>query len=64
MHWGPWDLDYSLEEDLPDSKGEIGKEKLRISSSELEVIKNELTTEENIQVKWDNFKNGKMARTS
>jgi len=64
MHWGPWDLDDSLEEDLPDSKGEIGKEKLRISSSELEVIKSELTTEENVKVKWDNFKNGKMARSS
>jgi hypothetical protein len=64
MHWGPWDLDYSLEEDLPDSKGEIGKEKLRISSSELEVIKSELTTEENVKVKWENFKNGKMARPS
>jgi 5'(3')-deoxyribonucleotidase len=64
MHWGPWDLDYSLEEDLPDSKGEIGKEKLRISSSELEVIKRELTTEENVKVKWENFKNGKMARPS
>jgi len=64
MHWGPWDLDNSLEEDLPDSKGEIGKEKLRISSSELEVIKSELTTEENVKVKWENFKNGKMARPS
>lgn len=62
MHWGPWDLDYSLEENLPDSKREIGKEKLRIAPDELQTIKNELNTEENLKTEWEIFRDGKMAR--
>ena len=41
-HWGPWDLNMSLEEEIPDNKREIGKKKLRISSKELNIIKNEI----------------------
>ena len=62
MHWGPWDLDDSLEENLPDSKREIGKEKLRIAPDELQTIKNELNTEENLKTEWEIFRDGKMAR--
>ena len=38
-HWGPWDLNMSLEEEIPDEPGEIGKKKLKLSSSELKSIK-------------------------
>ena len=38
-HWGSWDLNMSLEEEIPDEPGEIGKKKLKLSSSELKSIK-------------------------
>ena len=42
QHYGPWDLDMSLEEEIPDNKREIGKKKIRISSKELNIIKSEI----------------------
>ena len=39
-HWGPWDLNEMLEEELPDEKEEIGIKKMKISSKELKTIKN------------------------
>ena len=41
-HWGPWDLNMSLEEEIPDDKREIGKKKLKISPKILLAIKNEI----------------------
>jgi len=41
-HWGPWDLNVSLEEEIPDDKREIGKKKLKISPKILLAIKNEI----------------------
>ena len=38
-HWGPWDLNMSLEEEIPDENREIGKKKLRISPKILQIIK-------------------------
>ena len=38
-HWGPWDLNSSLVEEIPDDKKEIGKKKLRISPKILQTIK-------------------------
>ena len=41
-HWGPWDLNMSLEEEIPDENREIGKKKLRISPKILLIIKNKI----------------------
>jgi hypothetical protein len=41
-HWGPWDLNFSLEENIPDEKREIGKKRLRVSPQILKTIKNEI----------------------
>ena len=41
-HWGPWDLNMSLEEEIPDDKREIGKKKLKISSKILQTIKDKI----------------------
>ena len=41
-HWGPWDLDESLAEEIPDESREIGKKKLRISPKILLIIKNKI----------------------
>ena len=38
-HWGPWDLNQSLEEEIPDDKKEIGKKKQKISPQILQIIK-------------------------
>ena len=38
-HWGPWELNSSLVEEIPDDKKEIGKKKLRISPKILQTIK-------------------------
>tara|TARA_R100001594_G_scaffold82823_3_gene117440 strand:- start:1274 stop:1720 length:447 start_codon:yes stop_codon:yes gene_type:complete len=40
-HWGPWEMtgDVVMAEEIPDEKREIGKQDLRIPSSELEDIK-------------------------
>lgn len=38
-HWGPWDLNEALEEELPDEKKEIGNKKMKISSKELKMIR-------------------------
>ncbi len=38
-HWGPWDLNEKLEEDVPNEPSEIGKKRLKISASELKGIK-------------------------
>ena len=38
-HWGPWDLNLSLEEEIPDSRKEIGKKRLRVPSKMLQTIK-------------------------
>ena len=38
-HWGPWDLDESLMEEIPDEKKEIGKPKVKIPSKELKMIR-------------------------
>ena len=41
-HWGPWDLNSSLVEEIPDDKKEIGKKKLRISPKILQTIKDKI----------------------
>ena len=41
-YWGPWDLNVSLEEEIPDDKREIGKKKLRISPKILQIIKDKI----------------------
>ena len=41
-HWGPWDLNMSLEEELPDEKKELGKKRLRISPKMLKIAKDKL----------------------
>lgn len=41
-HWGPWDLNQSLEEEIPDDKKEIGKKKQKISPQILQIIKDEM----------------------
>ena len=41
-HYGPWDLNKSLDEEIPNQKKEIGKKKLRISSEVLRRAKEEL----------------------
>ena len=46
-HWGPWDLDESLMEEIPDEQGEIGKKKLGIPPQILQIIQNELTGKNN-----------------
>jgi len=38
-HWGPWDLNEKLEEDVPNEPSEIGKKRLKISALELKGIK-------------------------
>ena len=41
-HWGPWDLNMSLEEEIPDEQREIGKKKLRIAPKILQTIKDKI----------------------
>ena len=41
-HWGPWDLNMSLEEEIPDEQREIGKKKLKISPKILQTIKDKI----------------------
>ena len=55
-NWGPWDLNDSLDENIPDEMKEIGKENIRISKDELEKAKDELSLEENVNIEWKKFK--------
>jgi hypothetical protein len=55
-NWGPWDLNDSLDENIPDEMKEIGKENIRISKDELEKAKDELSLEENLNIEWKRFK--------
>jgi 5'(3')-deoxyribonucleotidase len=41
-HWGPWDLDESLMEEIPNDPAEVGKRHVSISHNELDKAKNEL----------------------
>jgi len=41
-HWGPWDLNLSLEEEIPDDRKEIGKKRLRVSPKMLQTIKDKV----------------------
>ena len=41
-HYGPWHLNKSLDEQIPDKKKEIGKKKSRIPSEVLRIAKDEL----------------------
>jgi|TARA_B100001971_G_C18179022_1_gene531639 hypothetical protein len=40
-HYGPWDLNSKLDENIPDNNRGIGKKKMRIGRKEIEKIKNE-----------------------
>jgi hypothetical protein len=55
-HYGPWDLNDSLDEGIPDEVKEIGKENIRISKDDLEKAKDELSLEENVNIEWKRFK--------
>jgi 5'(3')-deoxyribonucleotidase len=55
-HWGPWDLNDSLDEGIPDETHEIGKIKSRIPSKTLNTIKDELDLETQIESAWERFK--------
>jgi 5'(3')-deoxyribonucleotidase len=55
-NWGPWDLNDSLDEGIPDEMREIGKENIRISNDELKKAKEELSLEENVNIEWKRFK--------
>ena len=41
-HWGPWDLNSSLVEEIPDDRKEIGKKRLRVSPKMLQTIKDKV----------------------
>ena len=41
-HWGPWELSEALEEELPDEKKEIGKQKLRVPPKILKIVKDQM----------------------
>ncbi len=55
-HYGPWDLNDSLDENIPDEAKEIGKEKSRIPRNLLNTIKNELDLEAQVESAWEKFK--------
>ena len=55
-HYGPWDLNDSLDENIPDEIKEIGKEKSRIPRNLLNTIKNELDLEAQVESAWEEFK--------
>jgi len=55
-HYGPWDLNDSLDEGIPDEVKEIGKENIRISKDDLEKAKDELSLDENVNIEWKRFK--------
>ena len=55
-HYGPWDLNDSLDENIPDEAKEIGKEKSRIPRNLLNTIKNELDLEAQVESAWEEFK--------
>ena len=55
-HYGPWDLNDSLDENIPDEAKEIGKEKSRIPRNLLNTIKNELNLETQVESAWERFK--------
>ena len=46
LHWGPWDLDESLMEEIPDAPAEVGTKHVSISHNELDKAKNELGLKE------------------
>jgi hypothetical protein len=54
--YGPWDLNDSLDEGIPDEVKEIGKKKLRIPRNLLNTIKNELNLETQVESAWERFK--------
>jgi len=45
-HWGPWDLNATLEETIPDESAEVGTQHVSISHNELDKVKNELGLKE------------------
>ena len=47
-HWGPWDLNDVLDEEIPDETNEIGKQNIRISKDDLNLI--------NVKRKYSKFK--------
>ena len=55
-HYGPWDLNDSLDENIPDEAKEIGKETSRIPRNLLNTIKNELDLEAQVESAWEEFK--------
>jgi len=55
-HWGPWDLNDSLDEGIPDEVKEIGKKKSRIPSKTLNTIKDELGLDTQVETAWERFK--------
>ena len=55
-HYGPWDLNDNLDENIPDEVKEIGKEKSRIPRNLLNTIKDELDLEAQVESAWERFK--------
>ena len=55
-HWGPWDLNDSLDEGIPNEVTEIGKKKSRIPSNTLNTIKDELDLDTQVETAWERFK--------
>jgi len=55
-HYGPWDLNDSLDENIPDEAKEIGKEKARIPRNLLNTIEDELNLDTKVEPAWKRFK--------
>ena len=55
-HYGPWDLNDSLDENIPDEVKEIGKEKSRIPRNLLNTIEDKLTLDTQVETAWQRFK--------
>ena len=55
-HYGPWDLNDSLDENIPDEVKEIGKEKSRIPRNLLNTIEDKLTLDTQVETAWKRFK--------
>ena len=55
-HYGPWDLNDSLDENIPDEVKEIGKKKSRIPRNLLNTIEDELNLDAQVETAWERFK--------
>ena len=55
-HYGPWDLNDSLDENIPDEVKEIGKKKSRIPRNLLNTIEDELNLDTKVESAWKRFK--------